>query len=257
MQATSGAQTAEQIRKRLLANVERLRKPNARFDVLKAALLDLARAVDKEIPLIVGGGFGLYLPSGATLYFRRANPGTTTARTAIVFPRSVRRPPRETLRFHARQTEEAIELGSRQRPFRQDAPPVTCPANIPASCLTAQIQPLSHVLTAYIVPKLTAHLLLVPRPDNLIDKPLVGVLDHHVRLHPVLGMGNEACCVSGLRQTDARPLDGGFDGCPDEFDRWSRLHASVSKVNSRKNDDGQSCRNCDCRAACPDPFIRD
>lgn len=31
------------------------------LDTLKAALLDLARAVGNEIPLIVGGGFGLYL----------------------------------------------------------------------------------------------------------------------------------------------------------------------------------------------------
>ena len=31
------------------------------LDVLKSTLLNLARAVGDEIPLVVGGGFGLYL----------------------------------------------------------------------------------------------------------------------------------------------------------------------------------------------------
>lgn len=154
------------------------------LDVLKTALLDLARAVSPEIPLIIGGGFGLYLrqeqlrQSGErTLLQQLPEPRATndidlfvrmeilvSAELVRVFqqqieqleftpiedakyfqwkrtdaegrevkidllcgpigefsdqlhtnslPRVRPKAPKNTLRFHARQTEEAIELDSR------------------------------------------------------------------------------------------------------------------------------------------------
>lgn len=154
------------------------------LDVLKAALLDLARAVGNEVPLIIGGGFGLYLrqeqirrsgertllqqlpepratndidvfvrmevlvsaervrvlqqqieqlgyiPVDGAEYFQWERTDTEGRQSKIdllcgpigafssqlhtnSLPRVRPKAPKNTLRFHARQTEEAIELDTR------------------------------------------------------------------------------------------------------------------------------------------------